>query len=200
MIRFKADNDILYLKPNFKIEEGVTMLIGANGTGKTTLLLNIKSYLERNKKCVVYFDMLNDARLSKQWALDSGNIQFLADTCTSSEGEGIVFKLGLIVKQVSTMMSSKKAEEIYLLLDNFDNDLSIDAMQDFKNYFIKNTLDSMKEHNRHFYLIMSVNHYEILEGQRCLDVRNNEFLTFETYDNYREWVLKSRKQKEERLE
>lgn len=38
---------ILYEKPNFKFENGVTILVGRNGAGKSTLLSNItcKRYL-----------------------------------------------------------------------------------------------------------------------------------------------------------
>ena len=40
------------------IEKGLTVLVGCNGCGKTTLLHNIKQHLERNKIPFYFFDNL----------------------------------------------------------------------------------------------------------------------------------------------
>ena len=119
---------------------------------------------------------------------------------SSSEGESVVIKLGKLISYCSKLMHKKKADTIILLLDNFDSNISIDVMQEFKKYFLKNTIESMQKNNKHCYILMAVNHYEILENMPCIDIQNTVVMSFSEYNTYREWVLGSRRLKDERIE
>lgn len=50
----------LWKKKTIEIKSGVTVLVGCNGIGKSTLLNNIESLLKKDKIPVIHFDNLSD--------------------------------------------------------------------------------------------------------------------------------------------
>ena len=127
--QFKLERDFydegynLYKKKTITIEEGVTVLVGCNGTGKTTLLHQIKEQLKKENIPVLSFDNLKDGG-SK--ALSSagfyGDYTFMATAMASSEGENIVMNLG------------KLAEKLYPFIHNGTLDNKSDGL---KNAFAR---------------------------------------------------------------
>lgn len=48
------------------------------------------------------------------------------------------------------------------------------------------------------YIIVSTNNYEVANGEHRVDITNGKYVTFGGYDEYREFVLKSREVKDKR--
>jgi len=55
-----------------------------------------------------------------------------------------------------------------------------------------------KEGDKELYIVLSTNQYEMVVGNRCLDVQTLKPVVIKTYDRYRSVIRKSRERKEAR--
>ena len=202
-------------KSNITLEPGLTVLIGCNGTGKTTLLHNIEEELKTKNIPVVMYDNLNEGGASsRQDALFNNELAFLATAAISSEGENILMnlrrlaaKLKLFIdtgefknKQNSFIDEKKKtheSKERWILLDAIDSGFSIDNIIDLKEQLFNTIFKTARD--KEVYIVISANEYELARGEKCFDVWQGKYVSIETYDAYREAILESRKQKDKRF-
>ena len=227
--KFKIEKDyydegvVLYKKSTITLRPGVTVLVGCNGTGKTTLMKSIKSQLKKENVPCIYFDNLHDGgRNAISGAAFFEDFGFVATAMCSSEGENIVMNLGTVASRIgefirtgqdngkdakldrvfARLLSHEEEEEKeipderWILLDAVDSGLSIDNVLDVKEYLFKTILEDYQEGE--VYIIVSANAYEMARGEQCFDVYNGKYVKFSDYEEYREFVLNSRKRKDER--
>ena len=216
----------LYKKRTITIKPGVTVLVGCNGIGKTTLLHQIRDRLKEDKIPYVLFDNLKDGGShSISEAGFYGNFRFVATAMCSSEGENIVMnmgnlaaRLGEFVKngedpeekkytQLARSIAQMNEEEIeepeitkerWILLDAVDSGLSVDNIVDIKEQLFKTILEY--NYGNEIYIVISANEYEMARGEQCLDVYNGKYLIFKDYEEYRNLVLQSKEWKYQRSE
>jgi len=212
----------LWKKRTIEIKPGVTVLVGCNGIGKTTLLNNIEAELKKENIPVTHFDNLSDggsnARSEKLFLED---FSFLAESMCSSEGENIFLnlcdlagKLGDFVKTgvnkgkynpfaeiFKSDKEDRKGEELsnerWILFDAVDSGLSIDNIVELKEGLFKTIIEYKKD--KEIYIIISANEYEMANGEQCFDVYNGKYITFTDYNEYRNMILESKKWKENRV-
>jgi predicted ATP-dependent endonuclease of OLD family len=190
----------LFSKNKISFQPGLTVLVGCNGSGKTTLLNCLKDQLRKEKILRLYYDNLYDGGVNaRREAGYRGDFEFYATSTCSSEGENIVLNLGNIAKSVGSLIRKFPNEkELWLLLDAVDSGLSIDNIQDLKehlfDFIIKQNLD------KEIYIIVSANEYEMCKNEKCFDVYKCDYITFTSYAEYSDFILKSRKRKEKRDE
>ena len=220
------EGDNLYKKATFVFEPGVTVLVGCNGAGKTTLFHQIKDQLQKEGVPVLSFDNLKEGG---GHAVSSagfyGDFNFMATAMTSSEGENIVMNIGKLASNLRGFMENGEVKgnsdalarafakamwendkedekempnERWLLLDAIDSGLSVDNIVDLKKFLFKTILDDQAG-KRDVYIICSANEYELCNGERCFDVQNAKYIEFKNYDEYREFVLKTREIKDKRF-
>lgn len=188
----------LWKKTSITIKEGLTVLVGCNGIGKSTLLSNIKSELSKQGIEVMQYDNLHDGGTrARDKAGFYGNVELLSTLICSSEGENIAINMveqarlmGAYIKQFS------EQEEYWFLLDAIDSGLSIDNIVDIKKYLFNTII----EHNKHkkVYIIVSANEYEMCNDENCFDVYSGKYVTFSDYGAYREFILITKEWKEQR--
>ena len=78
----------IYKRGSVDIETGPTVLIGCNGSRKTTMLHIIKEKLKSEEIPLIFFDNLSDGgSTSLNKALFNNNLEMLANMAISSEGE-----------------------------------------------------------------------------------------------------------------
>ena len=190
----------LYYKSSISFEPGVTVLIGCNGCGKTSLIRQIKHRLEKEDIPYVSYDNLHDGGANaRSKAGFYGDLNFLAGSLCSSEGENIVMNMGNIAQQMSSLVRKKpEAQELWFLLDAVDSGLSIDNVVDLKEYLFKTVFEHNK--GKDIYIIVSANAYEMCRGEKCFDTYLGKYVDIKSYDEYREFILKSRERKEKREE
>lgn len=218
---YYAEGFNLYKKKTVEIKPGVTVLVGCNGIGKTTLLHQIKHNLKKDNIPYIMFDNLHDGgNKSISEASFYGDFSFMATAMQSSEGENIVMNMGKLAARlgnfVKTGEDNKDAkfkalarslarldgeveEEIeipnerWILLDAVDSGLSVDNIVDLKEQLFKTIL----EHNygNEIYIVVSANEYEMARGEQCFDVYNGKYMKFKDYEEYRSLVLQSKEWK-----
>ena len=188
----------LFQKSEININEGITVLVGCNGIGKTTLINTIKDEIKKNKIPMIHFNNLQDGdQNARAEAMYYQDYQFLADTWTASEGENIVVNLGIAAKKIGLLLrENSNAKELWILLDACDSGLSVDNVVELKTFFRSTVIPDNKE--KRIYVIIAANEYEMTNGEQCFDVYNGEHITFNDYDEYREMILESRRQKDRR--
>lgn len=209
MRTFKIDKDyytegeVIFKKNNVTINPGMTILVGCNGTGKTTLLNHISEELRSNNIKYLKFNNLTDGgNNAKDKALNIDNdMLLLATLATSSEGENIKINISNFATKLGKFFSTYKNEkELWVLLDAIDSGLSIDNIDEIKE-FIPFILDHEGNGKiKDIYFVISANSYELARGKKCFDVYNCEYITFKDYENYRNFILKSREIKDKRYE
>lgn len=210
------------------IEPGLTVLVGCNGAGKTTLLLNIKEHCRNNKIPCHMYNNLHDGASSSIGSMISGsrdmpcdNIGLAVSMWTASEGEAIRLNIGRQSTLYKNFLQSgkfkdrryrmssifnedKEQQEIktnirVLLFDATDSGLSIDNICDIKAFFNK-VLTEAKADGLELYIIISANEYELCNGEKCFDVNKGNYLEFKDYEDYKKFILNSRKNKEKRID
>ena len=190
----------MFSKSCVTIDPGVTVLVGCNGCGKTTLMRLIQQELEYQKIPNLYFDNLSEGGVhARNAAAFCGDIDFVLSSTVSSEGENIVINLGKTAKKIGKMFAlyakDDESKEIWILLDAIDSGLSIDNVVDIKEHLFTFVLNREIALNKDVYFIVSANEYEMVRGERCLDVQNLKYKQFKTYDSYRKYILKSKELK-----
>lgn len=205
MLKYKVsrnpyDCEIMFeRKLNRTINEGLTILVGCNGSGKSTTLRAIEyAYSDNDEYGIFTWDGLSDKSIYKQKALDDSDVNTLASLAFSSEGEEININLGMLFKNIGRFVRYNPDKNLIILLDGLDSGLSIDNIIETKDFF-KNLLipDTEKRGNK-CYIIVSANEYELANGEQCIDVRTGEEILFNGYDEYKEFILKSKELKNER--
>lgn len=219
-----GDEFKLYKKGTVTLNPGLTVLVGCNGIGKSTLLYQLSDSLKNDGIPCIKFDNLNDGGShSVQEAAFYGNFDFVSASFCSSEGENIVLNVSQLCRKLLHFLETGETDkrksrmarvfreaagieeeveekeipkERWILLDAVDSGLSVDNVIDMKEYLFK----PLFEHNfgNEIYIVISANEYEMANGEQCFDVHNGKYVTFKDYDEYRNFIIESRKYKDER--
>lgn len=211
-----------------EIQEGVTVLVGCNGIGKTTLINNIHEVLKENNIPVKLFNNLeNVGEFSTNHAFASGDFGLASALIESSEGEKISIKLTLLAKNlykfvrtgIYTKSTSKvekalkslqenardsrtevfdSSNERWVLLDATDSGYSIDNVIELKEFF-NLMIEDAKSENVELYIVISANEFELADKEQCFDVARGKYITFKDYDDYKQFILDTRQLKDRRI-
>lgn len=194
----------LYSKKTITLKQGLTVLVGCNGIGKTTLIYQIKDYLQNKDIPVILFDNLkNGGSSSVSEAIYHNNIAFASTAFSSSEGETIILNMGNFASKIGNFVRKNKNDgkkEIYILADAIDSGLSVDNVVEIKKYLFDTIIEDCKKNDMELYLIVSSNEYELARNENCLDVYNCKYINFENYEQYREFIINTSEIKKKRKE
>ena len=220
----------LYQRSNIELKPGLTVLVGCNGAGKTTMLHQLKQHLQKNDVPYVFFDNLMDGGANaRQQSLWDSDISFLATAAVSSEGENIVMNMGKLAERLGTFIrtgedskginanrlakallksagkdteeeKTTQSNERWVLLDAVDSGLSVDNIVDLKEFLFKTMQQHAAALGLELYIVVSANEYEMARGEHCFDVYRSRYTEIPTYESYRNLILDSRKQKDKRYD
>lgn len=189
----------IYKKSKITINTGITVLVGCNGIGKTTLIMTLKEQLKEDKTPFIHFDNLKQGgSAARSMAGFRNDFTFLATAAFSSEGENIFMNMERFAKQIVSFIQSNngKGKELWVFIDAVDSGYSVDNIEDVKDFFHHILKDY--ENNNDIYFIISANEYEMARNEECFDVLRGNYKTFKTYEAYRKFILKTREEKNNR--
>jgi len=218
------EDEPLYKKKDISLKSGVTVLVGCNGIGKTTMLHQIEAKLKEKKIPCIYYDNLHEGGSSSiSEAMFYGDSVFGATAMCSSEGENIVMNMGKLASKlghfIKTGESRKRSKleqsmrtaygvkeeapeepikERWILLDAIDSGLSVDNIVDLKEYLFKVIQEHSKELGVDTYIVISANEYEMARNEQCFLVHEGKYVPIDSYEEYRGLVVLSREYKDKR--
>lgn len=190
----------LYRSKKVTVNPGLTILTGCNGSGKTTMLNHIKHELKVNNIPVFQYDNVHDGGShAVSLAGFLGKMQTAATLLCSSEGEQINYNIGQVAQQLGAFVRQHSNEkELWVLLDAVDSGYSIDNIIETKQDLFDVVIEDCRRKNIDIYIVVSANSYEMASGEQCLDVWSGEYITFESYMEYKLYILRSRARKDKR--
>lgn len=182
-----------------RIHEGITVLVGCNGSGKTSMLRQMRKQLKDENAAVLYYDYAK-VRESKDRMLQDGEIptaQF-ASWVSDSEGEQIVVAVSLLARSIGAFVRGHAGEDIYILADAIDSGLSIDNIDCVKRLLFATIVEDVRAKGHHAYVIVTANSYEMAAGVQCIEASTCQEKNFSSYGEYRQFILLSAAKKENR--
>ena len=190
----------LFLKKSITFDPGITVLVGCNGSGKTTVLDYVKRTLKKENVPFLEFNNLSDGgQQVASRSLFYGRTSMAAAAMVSSEGERINLALGEFIANLGGFVrKNRNSDELWLLFDAMDSGLSIDNIEEMKGFF-KEVLFPDTE-GQDLYVIMPGNQYSLAEGENYIDVRTGKTVRFSSYEDYKKFILKSRDYKNKSYE
>lgn len=197
----------MYKKSRITIREGLTILVGPNGMGKSTFIKELKRKLDKlDMPTYVYDNQHQGGNTAMQGFLNRGNIESLAAMATSSEGEKILVNMQTIAKEMGSFVRKNindcmiNDKELWIFVDALDSGFSIDNIIDVKKYLFKTIIKDCESKEVPVYIICSANSYEMCNGEYCFDVYNGNYVTFNNYEEYKEFILAQKDIKDHRYD
>ena len=197
-------SDKLVLNPNV-----VTTLVGCNGSGKTTLIHQIKEKLDKSFSLdddsdikVMYFNNLSDGgNYSLERAMFRGDTSGMATLWSSSEGERISNNVGNeIFSNLAYIINNNSYGKIVVLLDAVDSGLDITNIDEIVTCFKDLAIAEAKKLGIELYIVISTNSYEFCIENDCIDITSLEHIEVNSYDEYRDLIIKSDEHKMKRYD
>ena len=188
------DKKPLYKYTEVDLQTGLTVLVGRNGSGKTTFINfieeNIKNEVEAGKCTLFKFDNYTDGGgTSLSAALFHDNLNQLASLALASEGQRINRNIGEVIYKVGdAVRNAESGDKLVLLFDAIDSGLDVKNIVEVKDIF-KLICGDCKRKEIELYIVVSANSYEFPNGEKCLNVKKGEYTEFADYDDYRKFIL-----------
>lgn len=170
MIKLELEGKI-YKEKIIEINNGITVLTGPNGSGKTYACSQICDYLDEQKKKYLNVNVYEEGKHTADSFTLSGDMKSLAKYLNSSEGQRVFDtlvdintpKMGDYVRK----LIQDDAKEGYIIIDGCDSGVSIDLMLSYRSLF-EFILEDCKRENIDMYIIITSNSYELVYDYDCI--------------------------------
>lgn len=197
MLKFKIEDWYdLHGGKSFHIllEPGLNILVGPNGSGKTTAIRQIKGQCKRNHINVFSYDNLSDGNSNQYYGfMQSGQFDILADAMTSSEGQRIIVNFGnkiALLRNLVEKASISDDKKCVALIDGADSGLDIPGINSIKDVFINTIIPHANKCGVELYVLISTNNYEFtIDCPNVISVKSGIRLSLSGYDDFRKFIL-----------
>lgn len=182
-------------------DNALTVLIGPNGTGKTTLINQVlESLVKADIPYVHYSNLLHGGDRAKEY-FGNTNIAAMVSMLERSEGQNIAFtcmqRFSKEFKKANESRKEKNGKEMWILLDTIDSGMDLNNIIDTK-LALKSYIDGAMKVGINLVCVVPANSYELAEGEICLFPYDGKEYTFKSYQEYKSFILEKVKEIEAR--
>lgn len=192
--------DKVYKKAKHEFLPGLNVLVGCNGAGKSTMLLQVQEHCESENIPYIQFNNLTQSGSSSIGEhLFAGRATFAMTMMISSEGERIRMNFERFVEHLQEKVDKileSGGDQLFILLDALDSGLAVNQIADFRDFLQWLAAEEKKRRGVDLYILVAANTYEFCRGSRCWDVVEGKEKVFRTYDSFFKFVVKSHENKE----
>lgn len=167
-----------------KFTQGVTTIVGRNGSGKTSMINEINAYLKKINIPTFHYNQLSEGASTAARSMLSGNISVGATYLQSSEGEKVIVSYGNNLASIKKFLTENRDKEcVFLLCDGLDSGVSINVIKELQDIFhlFQNDFPNV-------IIVNTTNNYEFTKGCRCVVAATGEEITFDTYEDYSRFI------------
>lgn len=191
--RYKDPYDLkhyLFKTGTVMLNEGLTVVIGRNGCGKSTFCWQLEDYCKKNN--IPYYNYDN----YKQGGTHAhSEYSFLEDfdalcsTLFHSEGEQIFYNLGRQVQKISSFIKEHKdSKQLVIILDALDSGFDVEGIKQLKD-IVNVMINDCSKHEIELYVVITANNYALIHKNSCMDVKTGEYHYFDNYGAYEKFIL-----------
>lgn len=183
------ESDKIFASTDITLKPGLTILVGCNGSGKSTFLKMIAEHCKENDiPCFQYDRVIDGGERARERYLATDFKKLLTSTVIS-EGENVLHDFADYIGKIKQfVMKHKNEESIAILIDAIDSGLSIDAIRNLKRLFHV-IAEDCQANNIDAYIVIAANSYELACYESCLYPAEVKFLTFGDYDTYSDFIM-----------
>lgn len=186
----------LFPHKSFFFNQGITCLVGKNGSGKTLLIKEIANNLKENKIPYYYYDAYSEGgKVAKDKLKALKNTERLVELQLASQGQQSIINISnILIDKIGPFISEcvkNKSEEAWILLDSIDTGLSVDNIIGVKEFF-NTILEDCEENQIVLYLIVSGNSFELVKNEQSIDVITGSRIKFKNYEMFKKVIMRSK--------
>lgn len=197
-IKLNDDNDVLRRK-TIDLQPGITVLVGCNGSGKTTILGDIDQACSRKDDvlCFLYNDRFQGGSTLISKFVMTQRMREAASMVFASEGERIVDGIGQFVSGLKKSLQNAAGKDVVIIFDAIDSGMSLDVISEFKA-MLHRSIDKRSFACRDLYILVAAISYGMCRGERCFDVSTWSYCENLAWDQYEDLIFRSREWKDKR--
>ena len=180
------DSKYAVFEPN-----GLTIIVGCNGYGKTSFIKGLEAHLKRRRvEYVSWSDSANGRTNGMNQFLWDNDIEALASMAFHSEGQAMVASFGnkCLSKVGTKVRHMKNLKELFVLVDQIDSGLDTHMISDIKRAFRQVIIPDMNKHGVTAYVVLTANSYELVKDEYCFDPVTRHAIIFNNYDHYVDYI------------
>ena len=184
------DDEKIYLKSEHNFDEGITILVGKNGAGKSTILLFLQEQCHKEKTPLFFYDNYTDGgdKAKSKYSFYS-DFSALATAMCSSEGQQIYMNFSYMMGSLGDFVRKNKgAEKVVIAFDAIDSGLDLANIAEIRD-FLEEVVNDIRKSGTEAYILITANSYGFVKNSRCYDVAKNKEITFNSYEEYEKFIL-----------
>lgn len=202
----------LHTKTTVTFETGTTVLVGCNGSGKTSLMYQMHDILRKQDGTYVEYVFVPDA--VNLGNINPSDLERLVTLMNASEGERLTHGIGPTLARAGAIVRGedirsnleralderagrepKHYHEVWLLIDGIDSGLDVAELELLRDVLDTALADMANQNDIDVYAVISSNTYQLARDADCLDVRSCNHLRFDNYEDYLQFIRTSREAK-----
>lgn len=184
----------LYKNSTIELQAGMNVIIGRNGSGKTTFCQQLEKYCNSSGIPVFRYDNYTsggDKAVSEY--LFHGFIEDIAMTAFHSEGEQIYYNLGKQIGNIGKFVAKHPTEkQLVVILDAIDSGLDIYGLDNLVN-IVKTITDDCASRGTDIYFAITANNYGIIHKNQCIDINTGNSIYFDNFEDYHSFIAEQYK-------
>ena len=186
-------------------KNNITIVVGRNGYGKSSLLSGIDAAFKNNPNVLVVH--WSDNEYGRGNAMDTllwnDDIEGLASMAFHSEGQKMresfgrffLAKVGSAVRRINP---EDGIDTAFLLVDQLDSGLDVHQINLVKQIFRDTIIPDMKSRGiKKVYVVMTANSYEMVRGEECIDPITRMHFKFDCAEDFNAYIDKQYGEDEE---